>query len=69
MIISIYKLGDVDILSNLIGSLSMSTSREVDNRDLKQLGRERQRRRLLSFELSVFPFLVCITRAFLFRFA
>ena len=38
-------------------------------RDLKQLGRERQQRRLLNFYLSVFPFLVCISRAFLFRFA
>ena len=38
------------------------------NRDLKQLGRERQRRRLLNLKLSVFPFLVFITRAFCFRF-
>ena len=38
-------------------------------RDLKQLGRERQRRRLLNFSLSIFPLLVCITRSFLFRFA
>ena len=37
-------------------------------RDLKQLERERQRRLLLNFELSVFPFLVCISRAFRFRF-
>ena len=40
-----------------------------DSRDLTQLGRERRRRRLLKFELSVFPFLVCVTHSFLFNFA
>ena len=37
--------------------------------DLTQLGRERRRRRLLKFELPVFPFLVCIAHSFLFNFA
>ena len=39
------------------------------SRDFKQLGRERQRRRLLIFFLlSVFRFLVCITRTVSFSF-
>ena len=38
-------------------------------RDLTQLGQERRRRRLVKFELLVFPFFVCITHSFLFNFA
>ena len=37
-------------------------------RDLTQLGRERRRRRLLKFELPVFPFLICIAHSFLLKF-
>ena len=41
----------------------------VDIRDLTQLRRGRRQRRLLKFELPVFPFLVCVTHSFLFYFA
>lgn len=50
-------------------SLTLLSTFKSQIRDLNQLGRERQRKRLLNFQLSIFPFLVCITLAFIFCFA